>query len=112
MEELTGELVKADVIVFAMPVYYFGMPAQIKAVVDRIYALESKMYGNKKVALMATAYNPDIKVMAALVKQYDMIVDYMKWDNLEMILASGCGARDDIINTDYPLVAYEFGKRI
>ena len=35
--ELKGLLKETDVIVFAFPVYYFGWPAQIKAVVDRFY---------------------------------------------------------------------------
>lgn len=112
MEKLNEKLIAADAIVFAMPVYYFGMPAQIKAVVDRLYFPESKMFGNKKTALLATAYNPNEKVMGALIKQYEMIVEYMKWENKDMILACGCGMRDDIEKSEYPKMAYNLGREI
>lgn len=112
MERLVPNLIEADAIVFATPVYYFGMPAQLKAVVDRFYSPESMMQGNKKTALLATAYNPDVAVADALVKQYQMISNYMQWEDSKMILACGCGVREAIEKSTYPEEAYEFGKTI
>lgn len=112
MEELNPKLEKADAVVFAMPVYYFGMPMQIKTVIDRFYAQESKFIGNKKTLLLATAANPDVKVMDALVKQYEMITDYMKWNRMRMILASGCAVRGDIEGSKFANEAYELGVKI
>ena len=36
--KVLNKLLKCDVVVFATPVYYFGMSAQLKMMIDRFYA--------------------------------------------------------------------------
>lgn len=36
---IAPEILKADAIVFTMPVYWYSIPAQIKGVIDKIYSL-------------------------------------------------------------------------
>ena len=38
MEELRAAMLSHDIIVFVTPLYYFGVSAQLKAVIDRIYS--------------------------------------------------------------------------
>ncbi len=111
MGELIPSLIAADGIVFVTPVYYFGMPAQLKAVVDRFYFPESRMMGGKRTALLATAYNPSQDVMDALTVQYHKIQSYMGWIDAGMVLACGCGVREDIEKSGYPQQAYALGRR-
>jgi multimeric flavodoxin WrbA len=54
----------------ASTVYYFGMSAQIKAVIDRFHASNAKLAGNKKSILLATSYGADDWTMEALEKNY------------------------------------------
>lgn len=35
MEEILPKILEADVLIFSFPIYYFGMPSQIKALLDR-----------------------------------------------------------------------------
>lgn len=112
MERLIPEMLESDAIVFVMPLYYFGMPAQIKAVMDRFYFPESNLTGKRKTALLATAYNPDMSVMEALVVQYKKLFEYMKWEDGGMILACGCGIREQIEESEYPEQAYLLGKEM
>lgn len=112
MEKLYPELIEANAIVFVMPVYYFGMPAQIKTVIDRFYFPESKMKGGRKTALLATAYSPHNEIMTSLVAQYQQVADWMGWANAGMVLATGCGARDDIEHSQFPEQAFALGKRM
>ncbi|MEE3362984.1 MAG: flavodoxin family protein, partial [Anaerovoracaceae bacterium] len=37
--DIADDILEADVIAFAMPVYWYTIPAQIKAVIDNIYCL-------------------------------------------------------------------------
>lgn len=112
MSKLAPYLTEADAIIFAMPVYYFGIPAQMKVVVDRFYAPESTMMGNKKFVLLATAYNPDQAVMSSLVSQFEQIRNYMQWDDAGKILACGCGTREQIEGSRYPEEAYTLGLNL
>ena len=41
MDELFSKMVKADGIVFGTPIYYYGMTAQAKAVIDRTFSLNT-----------------------------------------------------------------------
>lgn len=38
MTAILEEVDRADMLVFASPIYWFGMAAQVKAVIDRLYA--------------------------------------------------------------------------
>lgn len=44
---IRDKLVEADMIVFATPIYYFGMSGQLKNVIDRFYSVHNCM-GRKK----------------------------------------------------------------
>jgi len=112
MNKLNDQLISADMVVFVTPLYYFGMSAQMKIVIDRFYATESQIMGNnKKALLMATAYVADNGIMKLLTEHYKTIVNYLKWEYAGTILATGCGVRSDIEQTDYPNQAYEMGKK-
>lgn len=47
METLHPHLKEADVVVFVTPLYYFGMSAQLKMVIDRFYAVNSELDGKQ-----------------------------------------------------------------
>ena len=110
MNKLKEQLISADMVVFATPLYYLGMSAQIKTVVDRFYAIEPKIMRNKKALLMATAYAPDPGIMKLLTEHYKIIINYLKWEDAGSLLATGCRVLSDIEQTDYPNQAYEMGK--
>ena len=60
MEYLKPKLKEADVVVFVTPLYYFGMSAQLKGVVDRFYASNNFFSGTKEALLLsACAANED-----------------------------------------------------
>ena len=54
MKTLYPELLAADAVVFATPIYYYAMNAQIRAVIDRFYACDAQLHHNKKTALLVT----------------------------------------------------------
>ena len=110
-KNLIGKLVDADVIVLITPLYYYGMSAQLKTIVDRFYSRTSKINGKRSI-LMATAYNSADWTMSALVDHYDTLVRYMNWKDLGKVLAIGCGSRSLIEKSKFPDQAYNLGKSL
>jgi multimeric flavodoxin WrbA len=111
-KKLMPKLLAADLVAFVTPLYYYGMSAQIKIAVDRFYARNSKLHGNKKAVLMATAYNSSDWTFNALTEHYKTLVRYMEWENRGMVLAVGCGGRSDIERSEFPNQAYQLGLNI
>jgi multimeric flavodoxin WrbA len=112
MNEFRKELIQADLIVFVTPLYYYGMSAQIKAVIDRFHANNAKLSGNKKAMLLATSYGADDWTMEALGKMYESMLRFLNWQDTGRLLATGAPVREVIEQTDYPRRAYEMGKTI
>ena len=46
-----------ELIVFVSPIYYYNFSAQLKKVIDRLYAIDEELHTKKEVILLATAYN-------------------------------------------------------
>ncbi len=110
-EKLMSLLLSTDMIVLVTPLYYFGMSAQLKTVIDRFYS-HSKRLTNKQSVLIATAYNSDEDTMDALTVHYEAIVNYMHWQDKGKILAVGCSSTEGMENTKWPEQAYQLGFNI
>ena len=110
-QNLTPELVSCDCIALITPLYYFGVSAQLKIVIDRFYARTGRISGKKSV-LIATAWNSDSWTMQALENYYQTLVRYMRWKDLGAIYATGCGYRDAVERSKFGDLAFELGKKI
>lgn len=108
---LMPELLKADIIVLVTPLYYYAMSAQLKTVVDRFYS-HLRSFDGKKTFLMATAYNSASWTFEALVDHYQSLAEYMKWQDLGMVLGYSCGSRRAIEGSEFPEQAFKLGQSI
>ena len=112
MEKLNGELIDADVVVFATPLYYYTVSAQLKAVMDRFHAKNSIISGSKKAILLATAYGDDDQTMEPLDKMYEASLRFLNWENAGKVYATGCPVREMLEETEFPENAYQLGKNL
>ena len=111
VEVIRGNLLSADMVVFATPLYYYGMTAQLKAVVDRFCAYNSSLNGRHlKSALMTVAWNADDWTFEALTAHYKTLVRYIHFEDMGMVLGTGCGTPSQTRRSRYPQAAYELGK--
>jgi len=74
MQEIYPYLLDAEMIVFASPIYYFTMSAQLEAVIHRFYAINHPPKA-KYSALLLSSYSP--RVYTASVAQYKDMIGYM-----------------------------------
>lgn len=71
-------------VVFASPLYYYGMTAQLKAVVDRFCAYNSSLNSRHlRSALLTVAWNADDWTFEALVTHYKTLVRYINKETFE-----------------------------
>ena len=98
---------------FATPLYYYGMSAQLKIVVDRFCAYNSSLHGkHMKSALLTVAWNADDWTFEALEAHYKTLVRYCGFKDQGMVLGYGCGSPDMTKRSPYVEEAYQMGKNL
>ena len=108
---LMPKMLEADLLVLVTPLYYFGMSAQLKTVVDRFYSRTSKLHGKKSI-FMATSYDSADWTMEALSNHYNTLVRYMNWQDVGQVWATGCGARSLVERSEFSDMAYKIGANL
>lgn len=77
---VVDKIVAADMIVFATPVYWWGITAQIKMVLDKCYCKGARLRG-KKIGLIVVGGSPvDNKQYTLIHDQFACIEQYLSWD--------------------------------
>ncbi len=84
--------------------------AHLKSVIDRFYANNSALRGNKNTALLLSMADETIESAEGPEYFFKHFSDYMRWKNLGVISATGCETRANIEKTDFPQKAYELGR--
>ena len=96
-----------------LPVYYFGMSAQIKAAIDRFYAFNDRLLEMKKKAVLLSACGDEEDwVTEALDKHFEVLCRYLNWEPVAALFAKGVYERADIEKSDYPEKAEKLGESI
>jgi multimeric flavodoxin WrbA len=76
------KIVVADMVIFATPVYWWGMTAQLKLVIDKCYCRGALLKG-KKIGVLVVGGAPTDNVEYALIrKQFECMASYLNWDIL------------------------------
>lgn len=112
MEKINPELLSADVVVFVSPIYYYGMNAQIRTVIDRFYANDASLHGNKKTALMLTMADDTMESAEGAVASFKGMANFLDWEIAGMVTGIDCMDVPALEKTDYPEQAYNLGKNI
>lgn len=113
MGELREKILASDMIVFATPLYYFGMSAQLKTIVDRFCSFNSSLSSKRmKSALLAVAWDSDDWTFEALTTHYRTLVRYLDFSNQGMVLGYGCGTPSLTMNSSYVEQARELGRSL
>lgn len=113
MEAIRKKILCADMLVFVTPLYYYGMSAQLKTVIDRFCAFNSSIQRKRmKSALLAVAWNSDDWTFESLESHYKTLVRYLNLEDMGMVLGYGCGTPSMTQHSKYPQQAYSLGNRL
>ena len=112
-DDLRQRILAADMLVFATPLYYYGMTAQLKTVLDRFCSANASItFRRMKSALLAVAWNSDDWTFNALEAHYDTLVRYLDMRDCGRVLGSGCGTPSMTTRSGFPEKAYTLGRSI
>jgi len=96
MQKIYREMLKSDLVMFATPVFCWGMSAQLKASVDRCFAMckfdeqmnYESLFEGKKTALVVTAGGPKEDGADAVVDWYKRFCKFMRTGKPNMLVCA------------------------
>ena len=100
--KIAPAILEADAVVYAMPVYWYSIPAQIKGVIDRIFSLVvgGKDVAGKKCGLITCCEEHDATVMDGVRIPVERSAALLKWEMAGSVLVPGVFNVGDIDKTD------------
>lgn len=100
--EIAPALLEADVVVFSTPVYWYSIPAQIKAVIDKMYSfcVAGKDIAGKECMLIACCEEDDQSVLDGVRIPIERTAALVKWHMAGEVLVPGVLNVGDIEKTD------------
>lgn len=112
MADVLQQIIDADVIVLASPVYFYSISSQLKALIDRTVArwLEVK---NKEFYYIATCAEPEVEAVETTFACFRGYADCVE-GSVEKGALAGFGVYElgAVKNTEYMKAAYEMGKNV
>lgn len=101
--QLSPDIINADVIVFATPVYWYNFPTQMKAVIDKFitFAWGKIAVDGKRCALLTCAEEQNASyVFEGISITYDKVTRFMRWESMGKVMQQSVWNAGDIKMTD------------
>lgn len=112
MTEIYEKLKRADMVVIASPVYFYGISAELKAIVDRLHTPMRNEFPIKKLALLLAGAASLPELFDAIKLQYQLVLDFFHLEDAGMVLVRGVKDIGDIKKTGALEEAYKLGISI
>ena len=102
----------ADMLVIASPVYFYGLSAQLKAVIDRFHNPVRDTYHIKKTALLLVGAASLPELFDGILAQYQLCLNFFKLEDAGRVLVRGVKDKGDIRNADALHEAFHLGSNV
>jgi multimeric flavodoxin WrbA len=117
MQPLYQKIREANGIIFATPVYWFNISAQMKLLIDRAYAIQGKGYWaftGKDVGVILTYGDEDVFASGGInaLRSFQDIFAYVKANLVGTVYGSADKAGDIQANGKLLQTAYDLGRRL
>lgn len=99
---IAPHILDADAVVFAMPVYWYSIPAQIKGVIDRMFSfvVAGKNIAGKKCGVITCCEEDAPTVMDGVTMPMRRTFDLLKWQLVSEVCQPGVYEPGDVDKTD------------
>lgn len=112
MAKIYEKLKSAELLVIASPVYFYGLSAQLKAVIDRLHTPMRNSFPIKHLTLLLVGAASLPELFDAIQTQYRLALNFFGLEDAGQILVRGCKEKGDIEKTDALERAYTLGAGI
>lgn len=112
MAAIYEKLKSADVVAVASPVYFYGVSAQLKAIIDRLHTPMRNEFKIKKLALLLVGAATLPELFDSIKMQYQLVLNFFHLDDAGTVLVPGVREKGDIRETDALKKAYEVGLSV
>lgn len=111
---IASSILNADAVVFAMPTYWYSIPAQIKGVIDRLFCfvVGGKNIGGKKCGLIACCEENDLSAMDGIRMPIERSAALLNWEIFGEVLVGGVLEEGEISKTDGCKRAAELAQKL
>lgn len=112
MDQIYEKLRTAEVVVVASPVYFYGISAELKAVIDRLHTPMRNEFSIKKLALLLVGAAQLPELFDAIKLQYQLILNFFHLEDVGMVLVRGVKDKGDIKGNEALKSAYDLALSI
>jgi multimeric flavodoxin WrbA len=105
----------ADLVIFAVPVYYWGVPAQFKAYIDRhIHYYGLRKYRARAIGLIIVAHNDGIQEAEDQMHSFLIKGGHagIAWSDVQILRAYAAGPGEAANNPELVEAAHNLGKTL
>lgn len=103
------KLSDADILVIASPVYFYGVSAQLKAVIDRFHSPEREQAGFGGMALLLVGADTIPNLFDSIISQYRLTLEYFQLKDYGVVTAGGFEEKGAINGSEKLKEAYALG---
>ncbi len=103
---------QADMLVITSPVYFYGISAQLKVVIDRFHNPIRNTFHIKKMALLLVGAATLPELFDAILTEYNLGLKYFNIEDAGKVLVRGVKDKGDIKGTSFLEDAYQLGISI
>ena len=112
MTSIYEKMSQADMLVIASPVYFYGISAQLKAIIDRFHNPIRDTFQIKKAALLLVGAASLPELFDAILSEYRLCLKFFDIEDAGNVLVRGVKDKGDIKETRYIEDAYQLGASI
>ncbi len=112
MKEIFYKLKDADILVIASPVYFYGVSAQLKAIIDRFHSPQRNNIGIKGLALLLVGADSMPEIFDSIKMQYKLTLNYFSLRDYGMVCVNGVEEKGTIKGNGKLEEAFDLGASL
>jgi multimeric flavodoxin WrbA len=118
MKEILGSINRSDIIIFASPIYWWGVTGIMKIFIDRLYfyySLPNKnlISGKKAIVVAPMNMTQDNYKTKIFIEFYNILFDNLDLVKINIFLFDNISEKGEVLNNpDYIEQAYTIGKNL